>query len=57
MLKIVSTKKLENFSKDYFGKNVELSNIDGYISKKGDSAILPWHTDRAYSDEKGDKKT
>ena len=56
VLKIVSTKKLENFSKDYFGKNVELSNIDGYISKKGDSAILPWHTDRAYSDEKGDKK-
>ena len=56
VFKIITTKKLENFSKDYFGKKVELSNIDGYISKKGDAAILPWHTDRAYSDKKGDKK-
>tara|TARA_B100000029_G_scaffold432747_2_gene445166 strand:- start:809 stop:1639 length:831 start_codon:yes stop_codon:yes gene_type:complete len=56
IFRIVNRKKLKDFSKAYFEKNVELSNIDGYISKMANRAILPWHTDRAYSDKNGDKK-
>ena len=55
IFKITKEKKLSYIGQNFFGKTVEINNIDGYISPKGNTVILPWHTDRAYTDKHGDK--
>ena len=53
--KLKDKKKLDNFAKLFFKKNVKLNFIDAYYSKRSQMAILPWHTDQAYHGEKNIK--
>tara|TARA_B100000945_G_scaffold293122_1_gene268831 strand:+ start:5344 stop:6150 length:807 start_codon:yes stop_codon:yes gene_type:complete len=52
ILRLQKKKELNILANNFFKKKSYLHFIDGYYSKVSKSAILPWHTDQAYSGKK-----
>ena len=50
ILKIINKKKLKDISELYFKQKSKLHTVDGYISEISDNSVIPWHCDKAYSE-------